>query len=374
MRLPLIPVLSLILLCVPVYSQFSTEGQLSGWLASSSAIDWHLQAGVRYLPAAYYQINLNDDISLDADVALNATAQGSFRSFSSADGSARLKAYRASMRLFSSQFELRAGLQKLSFGSAMMLRPLMWFDQIDPRDPLQLTDGVYGLLGRYYWIDNATFWVWVLNGNDNQKGWEVFRSASDKPEIGGRIQLPVFDGEAALTVHRRTAQGDGVLVPTSTTLTENRIALDGKWDVGIGIWFESVLMNTAEAPKQLRNQTLTTLGADYTFDIGNGLTLMAEQMFAKSSADVFRAGAEQEFTALSATYPLGLLDTVTGILYYNKLADGWYRFIRWQRQYDTFGIYIMAFWNPDFAALVGGRAGAPVFAGKGFQVMIVYNY
>jgi len=54
------------------------------------------------------------------------------------------------IRLSTKQFELRAGLQKINFGSATLLRPLMWFDKIDPRDPLQLTDGVYALLARYY--------------------------------------------------------------------------------------------------------------------------------------------------------------------------------------------------------------------------------
>jgi hypothetical protein len=70
-----------------------------------------------------------------------------FNSFSS---NGDIKPYRLWARYSTSQLEIRAGLQKINFGSANILRPLMWFDQMDPRDPLQLTDGVWGILGRYY--------------------------------------------------------------------------------------------------------------------------------------------------------------------------------------------------------------------------------
>ena len=65
------------------------------------------------------------------------------------------------------KLHIEPGLQKINFGSATMLRPLMWFDQVDPRDPLQLTDGVWGVLGRYYFLNNANIWLWGLYGNKN---------------------------------------------------------------------------------------------------------------------------------------------------------------------------------------------------------------
>ena len=62
----------------------------------------------------------------------------------------RFKPYRLWLRYSTSHLEIRAGLQKINFGSSNILRPLMWFDKMDFRDPLMLTDGVYALLGRYY--------------------------------------------------------------------------------------------------------------------------------------------------------------------------------------------------------------------------------
>ncbi|MDR1585772.1 MAG: hypothetical protein LBS07_06360, partial [Prevotellaceae bacterium] len=101
--------------------------------------------------------------------------------------------------------EVRLGLQKINFGSAQLFRPLMWFDAIDPRDPLQMTDGVWGGLFRYYFQNNANFWLWTLYGNDEVKGWETAPSAQSLPEIGGRVQLPLKQGEVALSYHLREA-------------------------------------------------------------------------------------------------------------------------------------------------------------------------
>ncbi|GAI27146.1 unnamed protein product, partial [marine sediment metagenome] len=59
----------------------------------------------------------------------------------------------------------------------------MWFDRIDPRDPLQLTDGVYGLLLRQYFLNNANIWVWGLYGNDDLRGWEYLPSEAKSVEF-----------------------------------------------------------------------------------------------------------------------------------------------------------------------------------------------
>jgi len=109
------------------------------------------------------------------------------------------KPYRFWARYSAKQVELRIGLQKINFGSASMLRPLMWFDQVDPRDPLMLTDGVWGILGRYYFLNNANIWLWGLYGNDNRKGWEIFNSQKTIPEFGGRLQIPVPKGESGFS-------------------------------------------------------------------------------------------------------------------------------------------------------------------------------
>lgn len=136
------------------------------------------------------------------------------------------------------------GLQKIDFGSATILRPLQWFNQIDPRDPLQLTNGVYGIMGRYTFLNNANIRIWGLYGNEKARGFDVVPTNNSIPEFGGRIQHPVPKGELAFSYHHRSANTKTLgHVSALNKIPENRIGLDGKWDLGIGLWFEGVYIH-----------------------------------------------------------------------------------------------------------------------------------
>jgi hypothetical protein len=129
----------------------------------------------------------------------------------------RLEPYRAWLRLSGARFEARLGLQRLSFGSAVLFRPLMWFDSLDPRDPLQLTDGVYGLLLRAYAKGDANAWVWGLLGNGERRGFDLVPPDKKALEFGGRVEIPLFTGKIAATYDRRKAEIDG-LTPVMSPL------------------------------------------------------------------------------------------------------------------------------------------------------------
>jgi len=119
------------------------KGQFSGWAGYSSGAELPLIIGGRYLP----QLNLDvkkGTVRYDFEVAANVSGNGIMEPFSQSEWSGTMKLYRGWARISTDNAELRVGLQKINFGSATLLRPLMWFDRIDPRDPLQLTDGVWG--------------------------------------------------------------------------------------------------------------------------------------------------------------------------------------------------------------------------------------
>ena len=137
----------------------SFTGQVIGWGGLNFSNPGMQQLGGRFLPALYYQHKLRNSIKADIDLAANVYSGLLFNNWTYNTDQSGIKPYRASLRVSSEQWEIRAGLQKISFGSATLLRPLMWFDGIDPRDPLKLTDGVYGLLGRYYFLNNANISV-----------------------------------------------------------------------------------------------------------------------------------------------------------------------------------------------------------------------
>ena len=172
-------------------------GQASAWINFNPDQKLSLNSGVRYIPQLNYELS-SGNRKFDVEFSLNLNANTGIRPFDSLTGNAAGKPYRAWLRYSGRQFEVRLGLQKINFGSAQMLRPLMWFDQVDPRDPLQLTDGVWGLLGRYYFLNNANIWLWVLYPSDKPKTWEFTGTNAKIPEAGGRLQLPVFSGEIGI--------------------------------------------------------------------------------------------------------------------------------------------------------------------------------
>ena len=355
-------------------SDFS--GQLSGWTIESRNQDrWENNTGLRYIPQLNLTHSLDEDVFIDTELSINSFLTNDENS----DGKhGDIDIYRLWIRYASPQFEIRAGLQKINFGSAVLLRPLMWFDRMDPRDPLQLTEGVYGLLGRYYFLNNANVWIWGLLGNDETKGWETFPSDKDSVEFGGRVQIPLYDGEIAFSYHHREVDLQNQIFPallsSEGSIPENRFGLDGKWDVGIGLWFEGALIHQDLDISSLRYKRLINVGMDYTFDLGDGLNVIGEYFSIGTSENVFDSGEEISFSAVSVSYPLGLLDNITAMIYYNWDNQDWYRFLQWQRKYDNWSIYLMGFWNPDEFQIYQNRQGNSPFAGKGLQLMIVFNH
>jgi hypothetical protein len=272
--------------------------------------------------------------------------------------------------------ELRFGLQKINFGSATLLRPLMWFDQVDPRDPLQLTDGVWGGLMRYYFMNNANLWLWVLYGNDKVKGWEWVHSNRHIPEFGGRLQLPLPLGEAAISYHHRVADSRYLdpQIPALDRIPENRLGLDARFDKVVGFWFEGTWVYISKDMGELTNQINLNLGLDYTFGWGNGLGIIAEHLVTSYDEKVLGFTNTINMSALSMSYPFGMFDTIDTIVFFSWKDQKWYNFINWSKQYDAIALNMMAYWNPDdYNMPLQGNA-ENLFGGKGIQLMLIYNF
>ena len=143
-----------------------TAGQVSAWAVHNVDAPARTLLGLRYVPAVSFSCQGRHDRVLDTELSANIltshTLGAGVRDASTSD----LRPYRLWLRYSSRQWEVRLGLQKINFGTAMLLRPLMWFDRTDARDPLQLTDGVWGLLARRYFLNNANIWLWALYGNN----------------------------------------------------------------------------------------------------------------------------------------------------------------------------------------------------------------
>jgi hypothetical protein len=354
----------------------SIKGQLSAWMLINGKNELPVFVGGRYIPQMNYEYALKNEHKFDFEGSVNINGSVGVNPFDSISSSGRIKPYRFWVRYSTRQFEIRAGLQKINFGSASLLRPLMWFDQVDPRDPLKLTDGVWGVLGRYYFLNNANIWLWGLYGNNKPKGWELTGTKEHYPEAGGRIQIPVPSGEAAISYHYRITdtRNAGELFPQFEKVQENRIGFDIKLDMVAGLWLEGSWVTRNKDLGIFTNQELLNAGADYTFGIGNGLYVIFEQLLAASDEKPFAFQNTASFSLLSLSYPIGLFDNISGIVYYDWKNKNTYNFINWQKQFKNITLYLMGYWNPQKYNIPTQGSDQNLYAGKGIQVMVVLNH
>jgi hypothetical protein len=344
-------------------------GQLSGWINGMRIQgEWEKSAGLQYFPQADFVHRLNEASTLDAELSLYCLASigtGPYEEDLDVD------LYRANIRYNTNQIETRAGLQKINFGQATLLRPLRWFDRVDPTDPLQSTEGVYALRFRYDALNSANFWIWTLYGNDDIKGYERLPTEPDTIETGGRFQYPIFHGDLAVTAHTRKVDGSDYGIPD---FRENRMGLDGRWDVFVGLWFETSLVHQNTDYLSNNWTKRSTVGLDYTFDMGNGLYVLAEHMIVALSEKALEWNENYNISAFSMRYPIGLLDSVRTIGYYDWDRDYYYQYLDWTRTYDNVMINVSLFYYPDGWAGNGGFNQNSRYMGSGGQLLITFNH
>jgi hypothetical protein len=367
----------LMTICIQTLGQNRLEfdGQASVIGNASPQNDLPLLLGGRYIPELDYLIPLDSVKTLDFEASVNISGSVLFHPFDSAQTDGTIRPYRLWTRITGKQFEVRLGLQKIDFGSATLLRPLQWFNQIDPRDPLQLTNGVYGALGRYYFLNNANIWLWVLYGNGKTRGFDAVKTHKTYPEFGGRIQYPVPKGELALSYHHRTADSrDLVTIPAYERIPEDRIGLDGKWDLGIGLWVEASYIRKSKDIGILTHQALLNTGVDYTFGLGSGLNLVVEHLVVSYDTQPFAFQNTYQITATIISYPIGFFDRLSSVLYYNWTAQDFSFFINYEHQFKRITGYLMAYYNPETLQGIQQNELINYFSGPGVRLMFVYDH
>jgi hypothetical protein len=283
---------------------------------------------------------------------------------------AELELYRLKLRYATATTETRLGLQVINFGPGYLLRPLRWFDRLDPRDPLKLTDGIYAALFRYTAQNNTNIWLWGLYGNEDPKGSEILSSADDRPELGGRLQAPAGHGEIAFTFHSRMVDSP---VPMIGAFDEMRLGLDGRWDIEIGLWFEAVHTKQFGDGSLDMSTTMVMAGADYTLGIGNGLHVLGEHMVTSMQGGELLSDVDDtaNISALMLGYPSGYLDYFNAICFYDWDNSDLYFFGSWQRTWDDFALNVSLFHNPEQA-----DEGLETMSarGTGGQVIVIFNH
>ncbi len=350
-------------------SHLAIEGTLSGIALYNHGNKLPFSAGTRYQPRVKFEKQLEGFSKIEIDFSANMLYS---QSFPKAEPLAYFRPYRAFIAYSDARLEVRLGLQAISFGSAILMRPLMWFERLDARDPLQIAEGVWSGLFRYYFQNNVNLWAWVLWGNEVPKGWEIYPSDSKKPEWGGRAQFPIPSGEMAFSFNQRQIRNRNF--DHRNRLTENRIGLDIKVDKLIGSWFEYSLSIAPNLPLSHKYQNFLNLGLDYTFSLGNGLGFMTEQLFVyqvgNRDMDINRLG----LTLISLNYKLSMFSQIQSLVYVDWRSKEVYHFWNLSHQYKQFNFFLLFYWNPGFPIVPGHRSEEFFFTGQGVQLMFVYKH
>jgi hypothetical protein len=373
-----------LLLASTLQAAVAAAGELAGWGETvTGKLQRHLFA-LRYLPEMKAAGMVDDRLKWDVDVA------GRFEALMMREGEGRAQErrlarfYRLWGRLSRDKSELRLGLQKLNFGPAKVLRSLQWFDQVDPKDPTQFTLGVIGGLWRQYFDNNGNIWIWTLYGNKEPMGPLPLTGDPHRPEYGGRVQYPLLAGEMGLSLHQRRVTDSssmslsggvgGISVPESS-LNEQRIAFDGVWDIGVGVWFEAAMIHMSPNPVLPQNFITATLGSDYTLGLGNGLYFSAEAMMHQSSSSGPARIREDWLIAVAPSYPLNLLDQLRLVAITSLPHHVGNYYAELNRRYDDLLVALGLFYN-EFSTAAAAEMTDIVSQkpDRGVRFVIQYNH
>lgn len=316
-------------------NQLQMQGRL---FEKSSQQRYHLN--VNYKPNCFVTFYQNERFSFDSELVGNVYFSHQKTDMTEAKNF-DFELYRSWFRFSALQYEARIGLQKINFGSAQILRPLQWFDTINPNDPLESSKGVYALLYRYYFLNSANIWFWSIAPKEDHVKIDNIDLESEGYEFGGRFQYPFKFCEAAINYHHR--EFDGIYLQE-----ENRFGFDLRWNLEMGVWLENSLSQFAGKDTTLYAHFLT-IGTDYTLSFGNGLNFIFEHMFDSYLQNEFPEPLQDSSkSAFSLSYPLNIFDAARLIIYYDWIFENYYFFGSFSRNYDYIGLYLNFFLNPDF--------------------------
>jgi hypothetical protein len=369
-------ILSIVLtVCVSAdwQGQFSTIGDMR-----KTGDNYISQIGLRYIPT--WSIVVPWPTALfDTEISFDINSLFKRQHNDGYTNNFEFNPYRFWLRRSTDKLEMRFGLQKIAFGHAKLFRPLMWFDRLDPRDPLQITEGVWGLRVRRDFTNNANAWLWGLLWNNEPRGWDLIPTKKNNVEFGGRYQMPVWNGEVGFSTHNRIISGNDLpsyleINTMSKATPEIKAAIDGFFDAGVGLWFESSVVHANYGADFPHWQSMLTVGSDYTFAVGNSVTVTAEHFIYSTDDKPFSTDSAVQMTGVMAMYPINLFDYISGIVFYSWDAELAYFFISWQRTYDNWTINLNTFFSSKSDSSFSFGQSFSDFSSRGIQVMLIFNH
>jgi hypothetical protein len=244
----------------PNHKDFGSEAELrlgvlgNAWSREDWALDYELSADAKLADGPSVQAGLRDETDVDF--------------------------FRAWLRFGNDRLKVRGGRQKILFGSGFIFRPLGFFDTREVTGVVPETRGVDGVRATYFIGDTTSLQGWVVPGKSGDRlitglRWEGLIAGL---EMGAVAQY-----------HPKTDLKD--LAQFSQELVQLGYHIKGEYN--IGYWNEGRLdIEQNEDGDPLRFDAV--VGADYTFNIGEGLHFLVEYFLSARQAGFTRTFPKEE--------------------------------------------------------------------------------
>lgn len=218
--------------------------------------------------------------------------------------------FRAWIRYEKDDFKIRGGRQQILFGASTLFRPLGFFDTRVISGIIPLTRGVDGVRSTYF--PSSTSLV---------QGWAVPGQRGNHAIVGLRGEGNYGPIEAGAVFQYHPATDLNFLADFNLEMIQMGYHLKG--EKIIGYWNESRLDIQQDQPGDpLRFDTV--LGADYTFDIGQGLHVLVEYFLRTQEKEFTNLDLKQDRTlqvmGLQLDQPVGI-DVVWRLFFFFDLGD-----------------------------------------------------
>jgi len=268
------------------------------------------------------------------------------------------------VRYSNEKLETRLGLQKIVFGPSFILRSLSWFDTIDLRDPTGQTDGVEAFRLRWFPSNKLSIWSWAI------------KNKQDTLSYGGRAELSSVSGEWGFTYHKDPSKQVKLIgqVATPAIGSDERLAIDFRYDGIFGFWNESILIRSHRS-----ETTMFTIGADYTLPFAAGILITGEYMNIREANknSWSNSPSDRSYGALMASLPFGMVHQLMFVTQMELKTERNYHYLRWSSTYDHYSVNFILSINPKRSTYNTYGESLPESLagfGTGFQLIFIYNH
>ena len=232
--------------------------------------------------------------ALDYEMELEATEADGPSVQSDLESKTSTGIHRAWLRISNNSFQFRGGHQEILFGNGAIFQPLGFFDTRDVSGVIPKAQGVDSIRTTWFHADVSLIEAWLVPA---KMGTAVISG------IRGELLLGKIATGIVFQYHPESDLDD--FSGYDQEMIQMGYHLKGEYE--FGFWNESRLDIEIQPSSPLRFDTV--LGIDYTFEIGEGLHILAEYFFTTRQREFSLSDLKRQRTyhqiGLSLDQPIG---------------------------------------------------------------------